>query len=105
MIKTDDVIRKIQHQATLALDETSQKRKEAYLYSIHTLTELVIEGEDAADLPKVSPEITKGIIQDDALELKKMMGDMYASSAKTKEQTKEGNEDRFEQGSGSLLDF
>lgn len=105
MINTDDVIKKIQHQATLALQETSENKKEGYLYSIQALTELVLEGKSTPGLTSASPGATKISSHVDASELKMMMGNMDQASTKAKTQVDETTEDRFEQGSGSLLDF
>lgn len=109
MINTDDVIRKIIHQAQLALKETNQKKKEAYLYSIQTLAELANDGDsgnDQANNPpqpsmNQTPNVTKS--QAEVLELQKMMGDMYQPN--TTRQAQSDEDDQFEQGSGSLLDF
>ena len=108
MINTDDVIRKIINQAQLALNETNQKKKDAYLYSIQTLAELANdEGvkNKATSTPQPAmnqpPSVTNS--QAEALELQKMMGDMYQPNTPRSVQSEE--DDQFEQGSGSLLDF
>ena len=105
MINTDDVIRKIINQAKLALNETNQKKKDAYLYSIQTLAELANdEGvkNKATSTPQPSMNQTTNS-QAEALELQKMMGDMYQPNTSPPVQSEE--DDQFEQGSGSLLDF
>jgi len=107
MINTDDVIRKIINQAQLALNETNQKKKEAYLYSIQTLAELANDGDNGNaqvnSQPSMNqtPSVTNS--QAEALELQKMMGDMYQPNTSPPVQSEE--DDQFEQGSGSLLDF
>lgn len=109
MINTDDVIRKIMHQAQLALNETNQTKKEAYLYSIQTLSELAVdrEGTDAQAINPSkmmnnnTPTATKS--QPEALELKKMMGNMYQQN--TPPSVQSYDDDEYDQGSGSLLDF
>ncbi|MGM0522834.1 MAG: DUF5327 family protein [Bacillota bacterium] len=109
MINTDDVIRKIINQAQLALNETNQKKKDAYLYSIQTLAELANDGEDvknkATSTPQPAMNQTPSVTnsQAEALELQKMMGDMYQPNTSPSVQSEE--DDQFEQGSGSLLDF
>lgn len=109
MINTDDVIRKIMSQAQSALNETNQKKKDAYLYSIQTLAELAGEGEDvkneANSTPQSSMNQTPSVTNSgaEALELQKMMGNMYQPNTSPPVQTDE--DDEFEQGSGSLLDF
>ena len=107
MINTDDVIRKIINQAKLALNETNQKKKDAYLYSIQTLAELANDGDNGNaqvnSQPSMNqtPSVTNS--QAEALELQKMMGDMYQPNTSPPVQSEE--DDQFEQGSGSLLDF
>jgi len=107
MINTDDVIRKIINQAQLALNETNQKKKEAYLYSIQTLAELANDGDNgnaqvnSQPAMNQTPSVTNS--QAEALELQKMMGDMYQPNTSPPVQSEE--DDQFEQGSGSLLDF
>lgn len=106
MINTDDVIRKIITQAQSALNETNEKKKAAYLYSIQTLAELASEGEtpdtQATSAPQPSMNQTTNS-RAEALELQKMMGDMYQPNTPRSVQSEE--DDQFEQGSGSLLDF
>ena len=107
MINTDDVIRKIINQAQSALNETNQKKKDAYLYSIQTLAELANDGDNGNaqvnSQPSMNqtPSVTNS--QAEALELQKMMGDMYQPNTPRSVQSEE--DDQFEQGSGSLLDF
>lgn len=109
MINTDDVIRKIIDQAQLALNETNEKKKEAYLYSIQTLAELATDSDSngakrtRAPQPSMTqtPQVTNSQVE--ALELQKMMGDMYQPNITPPTQSDE--DDPFEQGSGSLLDF
>ncbi|GEM01021.1 hypothetical protein SAMN05421839_10439 [Halolactibacillus halophilus] len=107
MINTDDVIRKIITQAQSALNETNEKKKVAYLYSIQTLAELASDGDsgttqvNSQPQPNQTPNVTNA--QAEALELQMMMGDTYQPNPSSSVKTNE--DDQFEQGSGSLLDF
>lgn len=109
MINTDDVIRKILTQAQSALNETNQQKKAAYLYSIQTLTELVTDNETinngATNFSQPAPTVNSSVTKSDmeVLELKKMMGDSYQQ--KTPSSAKSDDNDQYEQGNGSLLDF
>jgi len=103
MINDEKILNQIERELNRAKQTDNRETRRTHMRAIASLTELVLEDDETEATNKTTP--TAQATDAETLELQKMMGDTYQPSKSQEVSQSKAAEDRYGQGSGSLLDF